>query len=79
MMHWYDWVLILVLLVFVYKRAEGYGAAGGGGTYTHGGEIDSYNIAGGRPAEIFMNVSPAEWQQKDVSYAHWSKNNSCDS
>jgi len=76
MMHWYDWVLILVLLVFVYKRAEGYGNAGQ--NFAYGGEIDSYNISGGRPAEIFSDVSPSEWQQKDVSYAHWSKNISCD-
>jgi hypothetical protein len=79
MMHWYDWVLILVLLVFVYKRAEGYYGGGQQPTYAYGGEIDSYNVPGGRPAEIFMNLSPSEWEEKDVSYAYRSKNNSCNS
>ena len=77
MLHWYDWLLIVILLIFVYKRAEGY--IGSQATYKYEGEIDSYNVPGGRPAEIFMNLSPSEWQEKDVSYAYRSSGVSCNS
>jgi hypothetical protein len=75
-MHWYDWLLIAVLLIFVYKRAEGYFPVGG--NFAYDGSLDSRNIPGGRPAEIFTDLSPSEWQEKDVSYAHTSNKVSCD-
>jgi hypothetical protein len=46
-------------------------------TYSYNGQIDSYNVAGGRPAEIFSNISPSEWQEKDVSYVHTTNKVSC--
>ena len=61
-MHWYDWLLIAVLLIFVYKRAEGYFPAGG--NFAYDGSLDSRNIPGGRPAEIF-------------TYAHTSNKVTC--
>ena len=76
-MHWYDWALIIILLIFVYKRAEGY-TTGTQPTYSYNGQIDSYNVPGGRPAEIFTNISPSEWQEKDVSYVHRLNKVSCD-
>ena len=77
-MHWYDWALIIILLIFVYKRAEGYTTTGTQPTYSYNGQIDSYNVSGGRPAEIFSNLSPSEWQEKDVSYVHRLNKVSCD-
>lgn len=73
-MHWYDWLLIVVLLLFVYKRAEGYSTI-----YSKNSSLDSDYIPGGRPAEIFTDLSPSEWEEKDVSYVHTSNKVSCDS
>ena len=73
-MHWYDWLLIVILLLFVYKRAEGYTNP----TNRYDGELDSQHVPGGRPAEIFTNLSPSEWEEKSVSYVHTSNNTSCD-
>jgi hypothetical protein len=70
MMKWYEWLAVAVLLLFIYKRAEGYGNI-------YEGSLDSEWVPGGRPAEIFNTLSPSEWQQKDVSYAHWSNKISC--
>jgi hypothetical protein len=75
-MHWYDWLLVAVLLIFVYKRAEGYFPIGG--DYRYDGSLDSKNVPGGRPAEIFTNLSPSEWVEKDVSYAYTSDKIYCD-
>ena len=70
MLKWYEIIFIVIILLFIYKRAEGYD-----GSYQ--GSLDSKFNPGGRPAEIFNTVSPAEWQEKDISYVFQSNKMSC--
>jgi len=59
-------LIVVVILFLIYKRVEGYRPVER--NYKFGGELEDYNIPGGRPAEFFMKFSPNDWAPQSPGY-----------
>ena len=62
----HELILVAVIIFLIYKKVEGYESPEN--KYRYGGELEDYNIPGGRPGEFFMKFSPNDWAPRNPNY-----------